>query len=327
MNHRISRLLLASVVTAVASFCGARDPALLRKLQKTEGYEQFVLRVKKTDHTTKRFFELYETPAPPIAGKDIVERYVLIVKDNKARTDQIRGKEADPIHYTTIFDGEKTLRYRVAKTLPGDRKVIRATEDSKNMLEWSFWRALARDEATLRYRWKIPPTAEKIAEENSQIVLRIHGEGDTTIRYDAKPPYSYLGELHTNAAGKMGREIIVTKRFTDGFPQEVKMTSTILNEPVGWTIYTIIERRPGLVNDALFKVTPAAGSFISRNDEDWIYIVGADGERSKFAHVSTGRPVGFLARLGVVLVAGAGASCTGLLFLAYRRTHRRASRT
>ncbi|MER3496203.1 MAG: hypothetical protein C4320_05025 [Armatimonadota bacterium] len=70
-------------------------------------------------------------------------------------------------------------------------------------------------------------------------------------------------------------------------------------------------------------MTPAAGSIISRNGEDWTYIVNAHGWRSKYASISTGRPIGLLDRLGVFLVAGAGVSCTGLLFLAYRRTNRR----
>ncbi len=321
----ILRALFAGAVVAFASWGAAQDSPSFDNLKRTAGYEEFSLKITKSNRMTRRFFELGEMPVPSTADKDVTETYVLRVKGNRARTDQMRGTSPGQSHFIGIFDGKKTLKYDVAKTSPQGRPLLRGAEDDHNALEWTFWRALGRDDETLRFWWDSPVRIESVTEGNGVLTLREKSEGQKLIRYNLTTPHSYLGESFTNAAGKASDEIIVTKRFADGFPQEVKLTRMILGKPAIWTTWTVTERVPGPVDDSLFSVTPATGSNISRNDEDWTYLVEADGSRSKYAHITTGRPVGLLDRFGVVVIAGAGVSCTGLLLLAHRRTKRRAS--
>ncbi|MER3496202.1 MAG: hypothetical protein C4320_05020 [Armatimonadota bacterium] len=75
---------------------------------------------------------------------------------------------------------------------------------------------------------------KSIEEKGDVIIVREEAKGEVSIRCSAKPPYLYLGQTMINAARKASQELVVTKRFADGFPREIKSTSTYLGTPAVW---------------------------------------------------------------------------------------------
>ncbi len=279
--HPVLPLLIAASATA-------QSPELLKRIARAPSYEEFSLGIKEVSHRSRRFFELYgETPPPADADLDVSQSYRLFVRGNAARMETWVGGPGGTL-YTAVFDGEKTLDFRLLKTLPNGGTVLDATEERRNGLAWGAWHAFGRDDATLRPWWQIPRAIRSAVQKNGEIVVRWNAPGVSLIRLGAKPPYAYRGETYVNKAGKAGHEIVVTKRFSDGFPKEIRTTTTILGERVAWTTHTVAERKPGPLDPALFRVVPAPGSRIVDNAADAIYRIGPDGERTKIGRVSGG---------------------------------------